>query len=521
MNLSIIYKERWLILAVMCLNLFIISIDNTVLNLALPSISKDLGTTASQLQWVVDAYTLIFASFLLTTGSIGDRYGRKLLLVIGLFSFGIGSLGAALSTSTHMLIGFRLFLGLAGSMIMPSTLSILTNVFTDGKERAKAIAIWSSIFSIGAGFGPVIGGLLIGAFHWSSVFYLNLPIVVICLLGVFRLVPESKGANAPKPDLPGVALSTIGLLSLIFGIIRAGDRGWTSPTVLVAFGIAFIFLSAFIWWENHSPNPMLPLVFFKNMSFTGANAGLTISSFAMFGSVYFFSQYFQSVQGYSPLMAAFLMLPMTPAVFLSTMGSIRLNFHFGTKLTMSIGLLLSGVGLFLFSHFVGISASYWYILLAILVLGIGIGFTVSPATNAVMSSLPPNRAGIGSAMNDTTRQLGGALGVAILGALMNGTYRVEINHLSGTAGVSPNILEQIRGSVQIAHSVALQLDSKLANLVIQTSSQAFVDGIRETLFVAALAMVAGAIVVWLIFPAKGPVSGQAVPIAITPDQECL
>lgn len=509
MNSSNTYKERWLVLSMMCLTLFIISIDNTVLNLALPSISQGLGATASQLQWVVDSYTLIFASSLITTGSIGDRYGRKLLLVLGLFLFGIGSLGAALSTSTNMLIGFRLLLGLAGSMIMPSTLSILTNVFPDDRERAKAIAIWSGVFSVGAGIGPVIGGLLIDAFGWASVFYLNLPIVAICLLGVFRLVPESKDTSNPKPDLPGVALSTVGLLTLIFGIIRAGEAGWTSQTVLFSSGVAVVLLSAFTWWENHSPNPMLPLVFFKNMSFTGANAGLTISSFAMLGSMYFFSQYFQSVQGYSPLVAAIMMLPMTPAVLLSTMGSIRFNRHFGTKLTMSMGLLLSGLGLFLFSLFAGISTPYWYALLAILVLGLGIGFTVSPATNAVMNSLPPNRAGIGSAMNDTTRQLGGALGVAVLGALMNGTYRTEMNQLTGTAGVTSGLLEQIRGSIQIAHSVAAKLDSQLASLVVQTSSQAFVDGMKETLLIACMAMVAAAIAAWLILPAKEAVAEPA------------
>ena len=503
------YEKRWYVLGVMCLVLFIISIDNTVLNLALPSISKSLGATASQLQCVVDAYTLIFASMLITTGVVGDRYGRKRLLTLGLILFGFGSLGAALSTSTGLLIGFRLLLGLAGAMVMPSTLSILTNVFRDDKERARAIAIWASIFSIGAGIGPLIGGLLIDSFGWASAFYLNLPIVIICLFGVTRVVPESKDTSAPKPDLLGVLLSMVGLMALIFGVIRAGESGWTSQVVLISVGVAVVFLSAFIWWENHSTNPMLPLEFFKNMSFTGANAGLTISSFAMMGSIYFFSQYFQSVQGYSPLIAALMMLPMTPAVFLSTMGSVRVNAHLGTKMTMSLGLLLSGLGLFIFSRFAGIDAPYGYVLLAILILGIGIGFTVSPATNSVMSSLPPNRAGIGSAMNDTTRQLGGALGVAVLGSLMNGTYRAEVDQLSGTVGVSTNLLEQIRSSIQSAHLIAAKLDAALASLVIRTSSQAFVDGMKETLFIACIVMVIAAAAAWRILPEKEAVIYQS------------
>ena len=504
------YEKRWYVLGVMCLVLFIVSIDNTVLNLALPSISEGLGATASQLQWVVDAYTLVFASLLITTGSIGDRYGRKRLLTMGLFLFGACSLGAALSVSTGMLIGFRLILGVAGAMMMPSTLSILTNIFRDDAERAKAIAIWSSIFSIGAGIGPVIGGFLIDRYDWSSVFFLNLPIVTACLTGVFLVVPESKDPHTPKPDLPGVALSIVGLLSLVFGVIHAGESGWTSSLVLASFSVAAVFLSAFLWWENRSPNPMLPLEFFKNMSFTGANASLTISSFALMGSIYFFSQFFQSVQGYDPLVAAFMMVPMTPAVFLSTMGSIRVNARFGAKFTVSLGLLLSGLGLLLFSRFVGIDTSYWQILLSILVLGSGIGFTISPATNSVMSSLPPNRAGIGSAMNDTTRQLGGALGVAVLGALMNSTYRSEVTQLAGRAGVSTNLLKQVLSSIQNAHMAASKLDQVLSTLVIQTSSQAFVDGMRETLFIACLVMVVAAVAAWSILPVRD-VAVETVP----------
>lgn len=512
MNPSEKNEKRWYILVVMCIVLFIISIDNTVLNLALPSISSGLGATASQLQWIVDAYTLVFASLLITTGSVGDRFGRRRLLLLGLALFGLGSIGAAVSTSTGMLIGFRALLGLAGAMIMPSTLSILTDVFRDGKERAKAIALWSSIFSLGAGFGPIIGGFLINSFNWSAVFYLNVPIVLIGLVGGYILIPESKDASAPKPDLPGVALSIIGLLALVFGMIQAGDLGWTARTVLLSFGIAIVFLFAFIQWENHSTTPMLPLYFFKNMSFTGANVALTISSFAMMGSMYFFSQFLQSVQGYSPLIAAICMFPMTPAVFISTMNSIKVDRKMGTKFTMSLGLLLSGVGIFLFSQTAGIDTSYWYVLLVQLILGCGIGLTMSPATNSIMNSLPANRAGIGSAMNDTTRQLGGALGIAVLGALMNGTYRSGVSILSGLNGLSTVMVDQIRSSIQGAHIIALTLESNLATTVIQTSSQAFVDGMREALLIGSITMVFAAITAWFILPEKNQVIAQNISI---------
>jgi EmrB/QacA subfamily drug resistance transporter len=512
LNTSRNYEKRWLILCAMCLVLFIISIDNTVLNLALAPIAKGLDATASQLQWVLDAYTLVFASLLITTGTLGDRYGRKRMLLSGLGLFGLGSLGAALSTSTQMLIGFRSLLGLAGAMVMPSTLSSLIFVFKDGKERAKAIAIWSSIFSIGAGIGPIIGGFLIEKFDWSSVFYLNVPIVAVCLVAVYTLLPESKDSSAPKPDLPGVTLSISGLFALVYAMIRAGDNGWTSTPVLIAFAVAAVLLSGFAWWENRSPNPMLPLYFFKNMSFTGANSGLTISSFAMMGSMYFFSQYFQTIEGYSPLIAALCMLPMTPAVFSSTMLSVRVNRKLGTKITMSLGLVLSGLGLFLFGQFVGINTPYWMVLISIIALGCGIGFTMSPATNAVMNSLPPNRAGIGSAMNDTTRQLGGALGVAVLGSLLNGTYRAGVSQLAYVSGMSGNILEQIRSSVQGAHVIALTVAGGLTNTIVQTSDLAFVDGMKKSLFIGAVVMLVAAATSMAILPKKEKV--------VAADQKC-
>ncbi len=518
MNDSSKPQNRWWALAVMCITLFIISIDTTVLNLALPSIASEFKATAGQLQWVVDAYTLVFASLLITTGALGDRFGRKRLLIAGLALFGLGSLGAALSTTTWMLVGFRALLGVAGAMIMPSTLSILIDVFRDGKERAKAIAIWSSIFSIGAGIGPIIGGLLIGAFHWSAVFYLNIPVAAIGIAGALWVVPESKDARTPSPDFLGVLLSVVGVVALVYATILIGEVGWAAPAVWIAFGIAILFIGAFIWWEKHSPNPMLPLEFFRNRSFSGANAALTISAFAMMGSMYLYSQYFQSIEGYTPLVAALCMFPMTPVVFVSTMLSVRVNHKLGTKLTMSLGLILSGLSAFIFSQVAGLHTHYLWILLILLLNGTGIGFTMSPATAAIMNSLPPNRAGIGSAMNDTTRQLGGALGVAVLGALMNGIYRSEVQPLSLQQGISNSIMEGIRSSVQTAHVTAAGMPASLSNLVTQTSSQAFVDGMRSAFFTASLAMLAAAVVAMVLLPNREPtLSAQSLPVEESSD----
>jgi EmrB/QacA subfamily drug resistance transporter len=499
---SLVQKNRWYILAIMCISLFIISIDNTVLNLALPSISGSLDASASQLQWVVDAYPLIFAALLITTGAISDRFGRKRLLVIGLALFGLGSLGAAFSVSIQMLIGFRFLLGLAGAFIMPSTLSSLIFVFKDIKERTTAIAIWSTIFSIGAAIGPIIGGFLLNSYSWSSVFFLNVPIAAIGVIGVLRLVPESFSKNAPRPDLIGVVLSIIGLVSLIYAMIRVGEVGWLSYEVWISFALAAIFLITFFLWQKHIPNPILPLEFFRNRSFSGANIALTISTFAMMGSMFFFSQYFQSVQGFKPIIAALCMLPMTPAVLYSTMQSVSVNRKRGTRVTMAIGLLVTGLGLFLFSIFVGIHTDYYLMLIVLVVLGVGTGFTMSPATNSIMNSLPPDRAGIGSAMNDTTRQLGGTLGVAILGSLMNGRYRAGVGALTNINGITSSMMEQIRSSIQNAHILAASLGSSLQNMVVQTSSQAFVNGVQTSFFVGSIIMALSAIAAWFMLPSR-------------------
>jgi EmrB/QacA subfamily drug resistance transporter len=494
------YKNRWLILAVMCISLFMISIDNTVLNLALPSISGSLQASTSQLQWVIDAYSLIMASLLITTGSLSDRFGRKRLLAIGLSLFGVGSLGAALSTSIQMLIGFRALLGLAGALIMPSTLSSLIFVFKNGKERATAIAIWSTIFSVGAAIGPIIGGLLLSSFSWSSVFYLNVPIAAVGVTGVLWLLPESFSTKAPKPDFLGVTLSITGMIALVYAMIRAGEQGWLSHEVWIASAIAVVLLTIFIVWQKISANPMLPLVFFKNKSFSGANVALSISSFAMAGSMFFFSQFFQSVQGKSPIMAALYMVPMTPAVLYSTMQSVKVNRRIGTRITMSLGLFITGLGLLFFSLFVSIDMSYYLMVFILLVLGAGIGFTMSPATSSVMNSLPADRAGIGSAMNDTTRQVGGTLGVAVLGSLMNGRYRETVGILANLNQLTAPMLERVRSSIQNALIFAQSLPGDLQQAVVQTSRQAFVNGVRESFLVGSIVMMLSAVAAMLMLP---------------------
>ena len=498
------YKDgkRWIVLGILCLSLFIIAIDNMVLNLALPSISKDLGASVSQLQWITDAYILVFASLLLTMGAIGDRYGRKRILQMGTLLFGIGSLAAALSTSTEMLITFRAFLGIGGAMIMPSTLSILTDTFRNPQERAKAITMWAATFSLGAAVGPVIGGFLLEYFNWSIVFYINLPVVSIALIGGYFLIRESKGEGAPKPDIPGVILSTGGLFALVYGLIEAGEKSWTDSTVLACLAIAAVVLGGFTWWENRCETPMLPLSFFRNMSFTGASLSMILTAFALMGSMFFMSQYLQSVQGYSPVASALRMLPMAGVVFVSTIMSTRIAEEIGNKLTVSLGILIAGGGLLYFSLMLTPGTAYGVLVGGMAILATGMGMTMSPSTNVIQGSLPVSRAGIGSAMNNATRQVGGALGVAVLGSLMNATYLDKIENLGGFASLSVKSVEAIRSSIQGAHIVAEQLPKDMSQAIIDGSNSAFSSGMTDAMFVGAIIMGVTALITFILLPKR-------------------
>ena len=499
------YKRRWVALIFLAVALLIISLDNTVLNVALPSIANDLGASSSGLQWIVDSYTLVFAAILLTAGSMGDRLGRKKALIVGLSVFGIGSLACALSTSEVMLIGFRAFLGIGGAIIMPSTLSIITATFLDPRERAQAIAIWAGVFGLGMGIGPVIAGVLLAHFHWSSVFFINLPVVVIGLLGTYFFIQDSRDESASRADIPGLLLSIVGLFALVYGIIQAGRDSWTNTTVIIALVSAVVILGIFALREKRAVSPMLPLAFFKNMSFTGANVAMTLVMFAMFGSLFFMGQYFQSVQGYTPLQAGLRLLPMAPVMLIMAVFSARLARRIGTKFTVSLGIGLAACGLFYFSRVAQIDTSYTVLLISMLVLSTGMAMAMSPATNSIMGSIPVRRAGVGSAMNNTARQVGGALGVAVLGTLMNNVYVNKINEFVNTipGGLPDQALQNIRGGIQTAHIVAQHIANPVVSKgIVTASSNAFVSGMRESLLVGSIIVAVAALATLIILPSK-------------------
>ncbi|MBT4513452.1 MAG: MFS transporter, partial [Chloroflexi bacterium] len=497
------YEKRWIALAFLGVSLLLISLDNTILNVALPSISRDLGTSASGLQWILDSYVLVFAAMLLTMGSISDRIGRKRTLQLGLVVFGLCSLMAAFSTSTEMLIAARALLGIGAAMIMPSTLSILTATFRDPMERAKAIAIWATVFGLGMGFGPIIGGGLLEHWEWGSVFLINIPVICAGLIGGYFFIQESKDDWAPKPDIPGVFLSITGLFSLVYGIIKAGEESWTDGNVLITLGFGVVLLTVFGFWERHAPHAMLPLKFFKNMSFTGANIALTLVMFSVFSTFFFMTQYFQSVQGYSPLKTGVLVFPMSLISMFFAINSARIAHKIGTKLTVSIGIFIAGCGLLYLSQVPGVDTSYWIIFIGLCVLPIGMGTAMSPATNSIMGSVPVNRAGVGSAMNDTTRQVGGALGIAILGTIMNGVY---LGKLGGLHEKLPMLTEEaldgIESSIQGAHQFVEingpNLDPQVVQTITETADKAFVAGMTDALFVGGIIMIIAALVTLII-----------------------
>jgi EmrB/QacA subfamily drug resistance transporter len=499
------YRQRWIALAFLGISLLIISLDNTVLNVALPSIANDLGASASGLQWVVDAYVLVFASLLLTMGTISDRIGRKKVLQGGLILFGIGSLAAALSNSTETLIGCRAFQGIGAAIIMPSTLSILTATFRDPKERAKAIAIWAGVFGLGMGIGPVIAGVLLDHFHWSSVFFINLPVVAIALIGGYLFMEDSRDERAPRPDIPGVLLSIAGLFALVYGIIKAGEESWTAGDVFYSMSIGVVLLVIFTWWERRTKTPMLPLTFFKNMSFTGANIALTLVMFSMFGSMFFMSQYFQSVQGYTPLQTGLRILPIAPISMVTAINSARVASRIGTKMTVGLGIFLAAVGMLYLSRVTNVNTAYWIVLIGMSIMATGMGTAMSPATNSIMGSLPVRKAGVGSAMNDTTRQVGGALGVAILGTITNTTYLNAVDKLTHNPvpALPESAVHAIRNSIQSAHIVAERIpDPSLSQQIIDTSNKGFVSGIMDAFLVAFIIMLIASLVTLVILPSQ-------------------
>jgi EmrB/QacA subfamily drug resistance transporter len=498
------YERRWWILVVLCFSLLVIVLDNTILNVAIPTIVRDLDATNSQLQWMVDAYTLVFAGLLLTAGSLGDRFGRRGALQFGLVVFGLGSLASAFADSADQLIATRAFMGIGGAFIMPATLSIITNVFPPG-ERGKAIGFWAGTAGLAGVLGPTTGGFLLEHFYWGSVFLVNIPIVIVGLLAGVFLIPTSRDPSAPRLDPIGAVLSIAGLVSLLYGIIEAPQQGWGDSTILTTFVIGGVLLAAFFAWENHTDHPMLDVKFFKNPRFTAASTGIMLIFFAMFGTTFLITQYFQFVLGYSPLATGIRFLPWAAVILVGSPLSARLVDRIGTKRVVTLGLTLATLGLLSLSTLTP-QSHYWPdVMLRMMLMASGMALTMAPATESIMSSLPLAKAGVGSAVNDTTRQVGGALGVAIIGSVLSSIYASQLGDFLAGTPVKGRTAESIKESLGAALGVAKGLARsapELAASLAHAANAAFVDGMQVGLYVAAGATLVGAVVAFVWLPAR-------------------
>ena len=489
--------NRWLVLAVMSISVFMVFVDGTVVNTALPAIGRDFGASTSTLQWVADAYILILAGLLLVGGTLGDKFGRRRWLGIGMVVFGAGSVGAALSPSANSLIFFRGVQGLGAALVLPATLSIITSVFPR-HERSKAIGIWTGVGGLGVAFGPVAGGYLVDNIDWSAVFWLHLPFVALALLGQ-RFVPESRDTRQLRVDVPGAVLATTGVIALVFAIIQGNEEGWSSPLILGVFALMAVALIAFAVVESRSDHPMLPLRFFRERDFSGAVIIIGLAFFAMFGIFFFMTLYFQLVQGRSALQAGLLIVPAALAMAVSAPIAGILSQSVGPKLLAVTSMILIGLGMLLLTQ-LEVESGVGLPIGAIFLFGFGVGLGMAPLTDTVMAAVPVNDAGVGSAVNDVSRELGGALGVAAIGAIVSGLYRSNVEE--ALTGVVPAELVESAGEGIAVVAVGLeQLPPDVAALVTGAANTAFVDAMTTGMlisisFIAVAVVLAATLIPW-------------------------
>jgi EmrB/QacA subfamily drug resistance transporter len=483
--------RRWWILGVLVLSLVVVMTANTSLNIAIPSLVRDTGASATQLQWIVDAYALVFAGMLLTAGALGDRFGRKGALLAGLGIFGSMSLLATFVEEPAALIAIRGVQGLGAALLMPGTLSILVAVFPP-EERSKAIALWAGFAGSGAAIGIVASGWLLEHFWWGSVFLVNVPIVATAVVLVAWLVPTSRDPRRLPLDRLGSLLSILALGGLLFGIIEGPERGWTDPLTVAGFAVAAAGLAAFAAWEARTDYPMLDFGFFRSPAFSVGTSTIALTFFAMFGMFFLLTQYLQSVLGYRPLEAGIRTLPMMAVMVPAASRSARAAARFGSRAVITTGLALVGSGLAVLAS-LRPGSSYAVLVAGLLLLGVGMGNVAAPATGAVMTSLPVAKAGVGSAVNDTAREIGGALGIAVLGSLVASGYRSDLG--PALAGLPAESAEVARRSLGAALQESGRLGGDTGATLADAARDAYAGAMGTSLLVAAtVAFVAIAVV---------------------------
>jgi EmrB/QacA subfamily drug resistance transporter len=498
-------KAKPLILISLLLAAFVINLDTTIVNVALPALVRQLHASNSQLQWVVDAFNLLFAGAVLAAGSLSDRFGRKGMLLAGLSVFGLASVAGGLMDTPGELIAARAVMGVGAAMVFPATLSLLTNAFTEQRERALAIGLWGAITGVAIALGPIVGGWLLQTFDWRSIFFALAPIAAIAGVLVARFVPTSRDPRAPGIDRGGFALSTALVALLVYTVIEAPTNGWGSLGTLGGFALSATLAVAVVVWERRSEQPMLDLSLFANPRFTAASVSVAVSFFALSGFIFLVTQYFQFLKGYGPLATGLRLLPVASCVAISSILGTKLAERIGTKLVVAFGLLAMGGFYMWVATTAASTTSYATIAIQMVVLGTGMGLTSAPATAAIMDVVPRAKAGVGSAVNDATRLLGGTLGVAVIGSVYASLYTSRLADAL-PAGLPSTLARTAHASVGAALTVAGRLDSVghpvLAAAVRSAASTAFFDGFHAADYLAAAVAVAGALIALALLPAR-------------------
>jgi EmrB/QacA subfamily drug resistance transporter len=476
--------RRMLVLATVCLAAFAINIDTTIVNVALPDLGRQLGATTRDLQWIVDGYNLAFAALVLTAGSLGDRFGRRPALMIGLAGFALSSGIGAIVGSAAALVAVRFVMGASAAVIFPTTLSIITNTFPDRAERAKAIGVWGAVTGLGVAVGPVTGGLLLAHFGWPSVFVALAPVALLALAATWAWVPESSDPSQARLDIPGLILSSATIGLLVYTIIEAPGRGWSDPATLAGFAGAATLVLAFVAVERRRARPMIDLTLFRVPAFSAASASVTVAFFALFGFIFLVTQYFQFLRGYGTLSTGVRIIPVATTLAIGSVGGVALAGRIGTRAVVTTGLLLLG------SSFGWIALSstfmpYDRIVGQMVLMGLGLGLTTAPATESILSVVPPAKAGVGSAVNDATREVGGTLGVAVLGSIFTTLYA---QHLTTTAfhALPTQIVSAAQDAVAAALASAGQAhDNAARQLLLHGVQTSFMSGFHIACIVAA------------------------------------
>jgi EmrB/QacA subfamily drug resistance transporter len=493
-------------LAVICLSVFVISVDATIVNVALPTLSRELDADTAQLQWIVDAYTLVMSGLLLSVGSLSDRYGRRGWLSAGLAVFAITSTVAAQVNSADALIAARAAMGVGAAVIFPTTLGLITNIFTEPAPRARAIGLWAAMVGVGVAAGPMTGGWLLEHFSWGSIFLVNVPVAALAILGGMLFVPTSRDPGAPRVDVGGLILSSIGVTALVYAVIEAPSWGWMSTRTTAGFGFAVAVLAGFALWERRSSHPMLDVSVFTNRRFSGGSLAVTVGFLTLFGFIFVITQYFQFIKTYSAFETGVRLLPVAASIAVASIIGPRVVERIGTTPVVAGGLAIFAGGL-AWASTVDASTPYMQIAMQMVLLGGGLGLTTAPATEAIMGSLSADKAGVGSAINDTTRELGGTLGVAVIGSVFASVYTGELATESALSALPGELRSTMERSMAAAYKVISQLPVGQVGDVRVAVNDAFLKGLQVgSLVCAGIAFGAATIVAWLL-PARARQAG--------------